>query len=90
MIRMAQNRLLKGTKLEWKDVLFVGDSIGTDIRTSIENGIDCALVLSGCVYIFFVNVWMSLPCALFMCRCGWVWMCVQKVGGLVGFSGRVC
>lgn len=48
MIRMAQNRLLKGTKLEWKDVLFVGDSIGTDIRTSIENGIDCALVLSGC------------------------------------------
>uniref|UniRef100_A0A6A7G7J0 Pyridoxal phosphate phosphatase n=1 Tax=Hirondellea gigas TaxID=1518452 RepID=A0A6A7G7J0_9CRUS len=48
MIRMAQDLLLKGTTLQWKDVLFVGDSINTDIRTSIENGIDCALVLSGC------------------------------------------
>eukprot|EP01083_Nonionella_stella_P252944 870929_1 len=48
MIRMAQDRLLKGTELQWKDVLFVGDSINTDIRTSIENGIDCCLVMSGC------------------------------------------
>eukprot|EP00051_Salpingoeca_urceolata_P011698 m.145218 g.145218 ORF g.145218 m.145218 type:complete len:461 (+) comp17218_c0_seq2:256-1638(+) len=46
MLRMALANLL-GPHLTWKQVLFVGDSIGTDIRTSIENGIDCALVLSG-------------------------------------------
>jgi HAD superfamily hydrolase (TIGR01450 family) len=47
MLRMALRRLLSDTELQWKDVMFVGDSLGTDIRTSIENGIDCALVLSG-------------------------------------------
>lgn len=46
MLRMA-SRVLTKRGVQWKDVLFVGDSIGTDIRTSIENGIDCALVLSG-------------------------------------------
>lgn len=30
-----------------QDVLFVGDSVETDLRTAIENGIDAALVLSG-------------------------------------------
>lgn len=47
MLRMALRRLLSNTALQWKDVLFVGDSLGTDIRTSIENGVDCALMLSG-------------------------------------------
>jgi ribonucleotide monophosphatase NagD (HAD superfamily) len=48
MIRMALKKLLANhTELKWKDVLFVGDSINTDIRTAIENGIDCALVMSG-------------------------------------------
>mmetsp|Transcript_54075 Transcript_54075/g.143974 ORF Transcript_54075/g.143974 Transcript_54075/m.143974 type:complete len:329 (+) Transcript_54075:190-1176(+) len=30
-----------------QDVLFVGDSLGTDVRTAIENEIDSALVMSG-------------------------------------------
>jgi len=48
MIRMALKKLMEShNELKWKDVLFVGDSIGTDIRTAIENGIDCALVMSG-------------------------------------------
>lgn len=47
MLRMALRRLLANTDLQWKDVLFIGDSLGTDIRTSIENGVDCALVLTG-------------------------------------------
>lgn len=48
MIRMALKKVLADSPhLKWKDVLFVGDSIGTDIRTSIENGIDCCLVMSG-------------------------------------------
>jgi ribonucleotide monophosphatase NagD (HAD superfamily) len=45
---MGLKTLLKqDPSLLWKDILFVGDSMGTDIRTSIENGIDCALVMSG-------------------------------------------
>ena len=39
--------LAKRPDLGWKNVLFVGDSMGTDIRTAIENGVDCALVMSG-------------------------------------------
>eukprot|EP00928_Gymnodinium_smaydae_P036694 TRINITY_DN25610_c1_g1_i1.p1 TRINITY_DN25610_c1_g1~~TRINITY_DN25610_c1_g1_i1.p1 ORF type:complete len:403 (-),score=64.49 TRINITY_DN25610_c1_g1_i1:220-1374(-) len=34
--------------VSFRDVLFVGDSLGTDVRTAIENDIDVALVLSGC------------------------------------------
>lgn len=33
--------------LEEKDVIVVGDSLNTDIRCAVENGVDCALVLSG-------------------------------------------
>ena len=47
MLRMGYNLLWRQKQLQYKDVLFVGDSIGTDIRTAIENGIDCVLVLSG-------------------------------------------
>ncbi|KAF4666703.1 hypothetical protein FOZ61_009387 [Perkinsus olseni] len=52
MLRMARQRLLsqysRGRTPGLGPVLFVGDSLGTDIRTAIENGIDCALVMSGC------------------------------------------
>ncbi|KAF4674184.1 hypothetical protein FOL47_009590 [Perkinsus chesapeaki] len=52
MLRMARQRLLsqrmRGRSPALGPVLFVGDSLGTDIRTAIENGIDCALVMSGC------------------------------------------
>ncbi|KAF4723441.1 hypothetical protein FOZ62_025775, partial [Perkinsus olseni] len=47
MLRMARQRLLsqcsRGRTPGLGPVLFVGDSLGTDIRTAIENGIDCAL-----------------------------------------------
>jgi len=33
--------------IDFGDVLFVGDSINTDVRIAIENGIDVALVMSG-------------------------------------------
>lgn len=39
-----QHKLNTAPRRFRQDVLFVGDSINTDIRTSIENGIDCALV----------------------------------------------
>mmetsp|Transcript_24154 Transcript_24154/g.23885 ORF Transcript_24154/g.23885 Transcript_24154/m.23885 type:complete len:98 (-) Transcript_24154:427-720(-) len=52
MLRMARQRLFsqcpQGRHPGLGPVLFVGDSLGTDIRTAIENGIDCALVMSGC------------------------------------------
>jgi len=34
-------------QIDPSDVLFVGDSIDTDLRMAVENGIDAALVLSG-------------------------------------------
>merc|ERR1719401_3024449 len=34
-------------RVDLSEVLFVGDSVNTDVRTAIENGIDAALVLSG-------------------------------------------
>lgn len=37
---MGLKTLMKqDSSFQWKDILFVGDSMGTDIRTSIENGI---------------------------------------------------
>lgn len=63
MLRMAHQQLVQGlfsklssyeqafvhpaSTMALQEVLFVGDSLGTDIRTAIENGIDAALVLSG-------------------------------------------
>jgi HAD superfamily hydrolase (TIGR01450 family) len=47
MVRMAADILLKQHDLTWTDVLFVGDSLNTDIRSAVENGISSALVLSG-------------------------------------------
>lgn len=42
----TQRSFVQG-QINAKDILFVGDSIDTDLRTAIENGIDAALVLSG-------------------------------------------
>lgn len=42
----TQRSFVQG-QIDPKDVLFVGDSIDTDLRTAMENGIDAALVLSG-------------------------------------------
>lgn len=39
--------MLANSRLSWSDCLFIGDSLGTDIRTALENGIDSALVMSG-------------------------------------------
>ena len=48
LLRMTLKSLSRDKEdFDVKDVLFVGDSLGTDIRLSIENGIDCALVMSG-------------------------------------------
>lgn len=63
MLRMAHQQLVQGlfaklssyeqafvqqaSAMALQEVLFVGDSLGTDIRTAIENGIDAALVMSG-------------------------------------------
>lgn len=33
--------------LDFSEAIFIGDSLGTDIRTSLEHELDCALVLSG-------------------------------------------
>jgi len=42
----SQRSFVQG-QINSKDLLFVGDSIDTDLRTAIENGIDAALLLSG-------------------------------------------
>jgi len=48
LLRMAFHHLFQETDdLTEKDVLFVGDSLQTDIRTALENGIDSALLMSG-------------------------------------------
>mmetsp|Transcript_25749 Transcript_25749/g.64659 ORF Transcript_25749/g.64659 Transcript_25749/m.64659 type:complete len:375 (-) Transcript_25749:77-1201(-) len=47
MVRMAADILLKRHHLDWTNVLFVGDSLNTDIRSAVENGISSVLVLSG-------------------------------------------
>lgn len=52
MLQAAWERMVEHYKpnvvdLHQSDALFVGDSLLTDIRTSLEHGIDCALVLTG-------------------------------------------
>jgi len=42
----SQRSFVQG-QVNTQDVLFVGDSVDTDLRTAIENGIDAAMVLSG-------------------------------------------
>lgn len=42
----SQRSFVQG-QINSQDVLFVGDSVDTDLRTAIENGIDAAMVLSG-------------------------------------------
>jgi HAD superfamily hydrolase (TIGR01450 family) len=42
----SQRNFVRG-QIDPNDVLFVGDSIDTDLRMAVENGIDAALVLSG-------------------------------------------
>jgi len=45
-LSMAQRPFVRG-HVDFSDVLFVGDSLNTDVRTAIENGIDVALMMSG-------------------------------------------
>jgi len=52
MLQAAWERMVEHYKpnvvdLHHTSALFVGDSLETDIRTSLEHGIDCALVLTG-------------------------------------------
>lgn len=45
-VPISQRPFINGNIL-YKDILFVGDSLNTDIRVAVENGIDAALVMSG-------------------------------------------
>jgi HAD superfamily hydrolase (TIGR01450 family) len=45
--QMRQHFRQQASNLKFSDVLFVGDSLQTDIRTGLEHEVDCALVLSG-------------------------------------------
>jgi len=45
--QMVEHYRLSGKQPELTESLFVGDSLGTDIRTALEHDIDCALVLTG-------------------------------------------
>ena len=62
MVRSALGKILrKDPSLRSSDVMFIGDSLRTDIRTAIENGIDCTLVLSGTTTLTHVKSSPLLP-----------------------------
>jgi HAD superfamily hydrolase (TIGR01450 family) len=65
----AQRAFVSGN-IEFSDVLFVGDSIDTDIRVAIENGIDSALVLSGTTTLSKLQTSALRPNYVFDCVSG--------------------
>eukprot|EP00929_Paragymnodinium_shiwhaense_P112186 TRINITY_DN80445_c0_g1_i1.p1 TRINITY_DN80445_c0_g1~~TRINITY_DN80445_c0_g1_i1.p1 ORF type:complete len:402 (-),score=73.33 TRINITY_DN80445_c0_g1_i1:302-1507(-) len=63
----ARQRSLMVGHIDPTEVLFVGDSMDTDIRTAMENGIDSALVLSGTTTVDKLKASALKPTHVFEC-----------------------